>query len=118
MKSLYDKNPQNWDKIAEFGYPEFREVAKKFARYLDMDEALGMLKCSRRWGAGISVPSRQASAVAKAFLEKHKAEAKPQAKTQNSEVSANPMVIVSGPKQALKKLEGIAKMLGCETVEI
>ena len=120
MKSLYDKEPANWDKIAEFGYPEFREVAKSFARYNHMDDALGLVKASGKWAKGLGMPSMQSAKAARTFLEAKKSGTLvdvPQ-KAAKPKQTESQMILISGPDQALKKLEGIAKMLGCETVEI
>lgn len=120
MKSLYDKEPENWDKIAEFGYPEFRDVAKTFARYCDMDDALGLIKASGRWAKGLGMPSMMAAKAAREFLEAKKSGTLPDVpqKAARPKKTESQMILVSGPEQALKKLEGIAKMLGCESVEI
>ena len=133
MKSLYEKKPENWDKLARFGYPEFRELAKHFSRNVDFDEALNPdgRKLSSHWGSGNNMPSMKSVEAARKLLEKIQGEQMKKnspdlwsADTQ-VEVNAPPalpdatqMILIAGPKASLKKLENISKMLGCEVVDI
>lgn len=133
MRSLYEKKPENWDKLARFGYPEFRELAKHFSRNVDFDEALNPdgRKLSSHWGSGNNMPSMKSIEAARKLLEKIQGEQMKKnapdlwiADTQ-VEVNAPPslpdatqMILIAGPKASLKKLENISKMLGCEVVDI
>ena len=130
--NLYDKTPESWDTIAKYGYPEFREVAKMFARYSDMDNALGFSKASNRWATQGCMPSSDAVHKVRMFLSEVK-QKEPKQVTSEERIEAQqpkrpdtypkmpieqPLLLISGSKASLKKLEGIAKMLGCESVEI
>ena len=133
MRSLYEKKPENWDKLARFGYPEFRELAKHFSRNVDFDEALNPdgRKLSSHWGSGNNMPSMKSIEAARKLLEKIQGEQMKKnapdlwiADTQ-VEVNAPPslpdatqMILIAGPKASLKKLENISKMLGCEVVDV
>ena len=130
--NLYDKTPESWDTIAKYGYPEFREVAKMFARYSDMDNALGFSKASNRWATQGCMPSSEAVHRVRVFLSDVKQKEPKQVTDEEWLLSQQPkrpdatvkmpveqpLLLISGSKASLKKLEGIAKMLGCETVEI
>jgi len=133
MRSLYEKNPENWDKLARFGYPEFRELAKHFSRNIDLDEALNPdgRRLSSHWGRGNNMPSLKSVAAARKLLEKMQGDKMnkntPDLWTANNRVEAKEipvppevkqMVLVAGPEASLKKLENIAKMLGCEVVDV
>jgi hypothetical protein len=133
MRSLYDKNPESWDKLARFGHPEFRELAKKFSRYIDLDHALSPegKKVSAGWGRGRYMPSVNSIVAARNLLEKIQGDQMnnitPDLWTANNRVEAKEipappeakqMVLIAGPEASLKKLENIAKMLGCEVVDV
>lgn len=133
MRSLYEKKPENWDKLARFGYPEFRELAKHFSRNIDFDQALNPdgRKLSSHWGNGNNMPSVKSVEAARELLEKIQGEQMkkktPDLWTANNrleakEIPAPPevkqMVLIAGAEASLKKLENIAKMLGCEVVDI
>lgn len=131
MKSLYEKNPENWDMLARCGYPEFRELAKRFLKYIDLDEALGGKKVSANWGGGRYKPSPDSIKAARRLLDEiqgeHMNKNSPDLWSANNsvEVKAPPalpdageMILIAGPKASLKKLENISKMLGCEVVDI
>ncbi len=133
MRSLYEKKPENWDKLARFGHPEFRELAKRFSRYSDLDKAISPegKKISSGWGSGRYMPSVNSIIAARNLLEKIQGEQMKKntpdlwsADTQ-VEVNAPPalpdatqMILIAGPKASLKKLENISKMLGCEVVDV
>lgn len=133
MKSLYEKNPESWDKLARFGHPEFRELAKRFSRYSDLDKAISPegKKISSGWGSGRYMPSVNSIIAARNLLEKIQGEQMKKntpdlwsADTQ-VEVNAPPalpdatqMILIAGPEASLKKLENISKMLGCEVVDV
>lgn len=134
MKSLYEKNPAGWDKIAEFGHPEFREAAKLFTRNCDMDAALGYVKASSNWARNQNMPSQNSIIAVREFLQKMKgkplgtsptlfdnATKEPglmQTLEPKKETKTNSILLITGQDVALKKIESIAKMLGCESVEI
>jgi hypothetical protein len=133
MRSLYEKNPENWDKLARFGHPEFRELAKRFSRYSELDQALSSegKKVSSGWGGGRYMPSVNSIVAARNLLEKIQGKQMnkntPDLWTANNRVEAKEipvppeakqMVLVAGPEASLKKLENIAKMLGCEVVDV
>jgi hypothetical protein len=131
MRSLYEKNPESWDKLARFGHPEFRELAKKFSRYSDLDRAISPegKKISSGWGSGRYMPSVNSIVAARNLLEKIQGEQMskntPDLWTTNNRIEAKEippevkqMVLIAGPEASLKKLENIAKMLGCEVVDV
>ena len=133
MRSLYEKKPENWDKLARFGYPEFRELAKHFSRNVDFDEALNPdgRRLSSHWGGGSNMPSMKSIEAARKLLKKIQgdqmnkitpdlwsANNRIEAKETPTPTEVKQMILIAGPDASLKKLENIAKMLGCEVVDV
>lgn len=113
MFSLYEQNPENWEKLAEQGKPNLREVAKHFDRPIDMDRALGVTGAASHWHSGRNGASLGSDAMARAWLEKN---TKPQEEPQAA--SATKMLLIVAPASVAGKLEKVAAMMGCEVTEI
>ena len=116
MISLYDQNREVWDTIANNGMPEIREVAKQHTMCRHMDHVFGYKNAVAHWMAGRSKPSAASARIARVILERDAAKVDI-APTVN-DATAVPLLVVSGTPAARRKLESLAKMLGCETVEI
>ena len=114
MKTLYEQNPEAWDKIAASGFPSVREVAKKFYKPSEMNKALGYVNGAQHWLSGRNNAASRAERAAKAWLASSGSPApvvKPAA-----DQSATFLCICD--KTTAAKVQKVLALMGCEFVEV
>jgi predicted glycosyltransferase len=115
MIDLYEQHKSAWDKIARDGMPEIADLAKHFKTCSDMDRAFGYTGAVRKWVNGRNPPSNASYIAAKALLENITKQAELDLAT---EMASAPSLFLTGNPKSLQKVQAIAKMLGCEVVEV
>ena len=115
MIDLYTQHQQAWDKIARNGMPEIADLAKHFTTCADMDRAFGYTGAVRKWVSEKNPPSNASYIAAKALLENITKQAELDLAT---EMASAPSLFLTGNPKSLQKVQAIAKMLGCEVVEV
>lgn len=113
MTSLYEQNPENWDKLADSGKPNLREMAKHFQHPIDMDRALGLNNCTHHWNNGRNGASKGNDLLAKHWLDQQKAQ--PEAEP----IKTTPrMLLIVASAESAAKIEKIAVMIGAEVTDV
>jgi hypothetical protein len=114
METLYEQNPEAWDKIAASGFQSVREVAKMFHKPSQMNEALGYINGAEHWLSGRNKATNRAERAAKAWL----------ASLNSPALAANPAANQSATflcicdKATAAKVQKVLALMGCEFVEV
>ena len=114
MKTLYEQNPEAWDKIAANGFASVREVAKQLHNPSQMNEALGYINGAEHWLSGRNSATNRAERAAKAWLATGTSSAmitKPA-----PDQSATFLCICD--KATAAKVQKVLALMGCEFVEV
>lgn len=112
--SLYDQNPEAWDRIAAMGCESLCDVAKSFNIFADLDRALGFQNASAKWISRGGRPSSDAERRAAKLL-------RDQAKVVDDAPRTEPsgvILIVSCHHSSADKARRLLAVLGCEVTEI
>ena len=123
MKSLYEQNPKNWDKLAAAGRPNLREMAKKFHRAIDMDKALGLNNATSHWHTGRNGAGSAIDQLAMYWLERNAKGLGQLEPAQGDLYKHQPstdtrmLLIVATPDQAAK-IEKIVALIGAELTDV
>jgi hypothetical protein len=111
MITLYEQNPQQWNRLSKSGKPSLAAMAKRFHRFHEMDKALGMQNTVRKYAFGGNASTRTEQ-LAKSWLA-----ANPEQKlTLNPSTDAVLMVIP--PAAKLDAVRRVLSALGCEVVDL
>jgi hypothetical protein len=121
--SLYDQYPAALDAIAAAGKPSIREVAKRFARPVDMDRALGLDGLTAHWVAGRNNASAKSEARCREWLLANPLGApahKPahQFAPKPASQPATSMVLVVCAPEVKTQLDKLSRVLGFEMVDV
>ena len=116
MKSLYEQDPTHWDKLANQGKPNLREVAKHFSRPFEMDKALGINSATSHWHNGRNGASKGSDVMAKSWLAQNTVKPNEQAEPV-ANTDTRMLLIVATPDQAAK-IEKIAALIGAEVTDV
>ena len=122
MQSLYEQSAENWDKLAQSGRPNLREMAKHFYHPSEMDRELGLNNCAHHWNNGRNGATKGNDLLAKHWLEHNAKDAKSSVENQLVETVAKfeetrMLLIVATPDQAAK-IEKIVALIGAEVTDV
>jgi hypothetical protein len=113
MKTLYEQNPANWDKLRAAGRGNLAEMARHFTVGADMDRALGTQNAACHWLAGRNSANAKTDHMAALWL---KANAKPAAPPVATPQGA--MLIVVAPSGQVDKVRRLLAVMGCEVEDL
>ena len=133
MTSLYDQEPENWEKLRAKGRTALAEMAKHFDVANDMDRALGTVNCVRNWMQG-KIANISAERLAEIWLKQNGDNPPPQQRMAlDFEPAASPaiiepqpepdqttlaqeskLMIITGKPEALAKVKRVLAMIDCE----
>lgn len=111
MKTLYEQNPESWEKLARAGKPSLGEMAKHFHLAGEMDTALGLNGAAGKWLSGANGATSISEAKAAAWLESRQIKEQP-------EKSGAVTFLCIADAATFAKAEKVLGLLGCEVVEI
>ena len=118
MQSLYDQNPEAWDKLAREGKPSLGKMARHFYTAGDMDKALGFDKAVAHWlrmrnGANFTSERRAAEWLYRRAL----APAAQAASAIPTPAPDGVIMLVICPGDKADKVRRVLAMMGCEVDE-
>lgn len=123
MASLYEQNPEPWDRVAAYGHINIRELAKHVYSISEMEEIMGTRGGVRHWASSRTIPRRDKDHIARMWLEGRRASdnvaptpAPTSAPTPTA--SGEPMFLVVPPVGGRDRVEKVLTMMGCEIVEV
>lgn len=122
VKSLYEKNPDIWDRIIKAGNPSIGELSKIMSRASQLDRALGVTNSAGYWIGGRTHPTAVMEARASSYIAGGYKPLEPLAKKEAKPMFEEQAAVVLIVKiQHASKAEGIAaflKSIDCEVVEL
>jgi hypothetical protein len=116
MQSLYEQNPEAWEKLAREGKPSLGKMARHFYTAADMDKALGFDKAVAHWlrmrnGANFTSERRAAEWLACRAVA-------PAAQAASAIPAPDGVVLlVVCPGDKADKVRRVLAMMGCEVDE-
>jgi hypothetical protein len=111
MPTLYEQNPDQWDRLAKSGKPSLSAMAKRFYRFHEMDKALGMQNTVRKYALGGNASARTEQS-AKNWLTANPA---PELV---KERATEAVLMVIPPVAKLDAVRRVLAALGCEVVDL
>jgi DNA-binding transcriptional regulator YdaS (Cro superfamily) len=118
MTTLYDQNPQAWDRIGADGFPNLARMARLVGDKHEMADALSITPRSiEHWITGQNNITDMRERQAKKWLELAKAdqvEHAPAAEVREEGV----VLMVACSRQAADRVQKVLAMFGCEVVEV
>ena len=112
MKTLYEQNPSEWDRLEKLGRPNLKAMSKCFNTCPEMDRALGLQNTTRKYVLGGNA-SNQTELLAKAWMDKNYVLPAP-----SSPAESTTTFLVIAPPEAASRAQKILALMGCEFVEV
>jgi hypothetical protein len=115
MQSLYEQNPEAWEKLAREGKPSLGKMARHFYTAADMDKALGFDKAVAHWlrmrnGANFTSERRASEWLADRVVA-------PAAQAIPTPAPDGVVLLVVCPGDKADKVRRVLAMMGCEVDE-
>lgn len=118
VKSLYEKNPDIWDRIIKAGNPSIGELSKIMSRASQLDRALGVTNSAGYWISGRTHPTAVMEAKALAYIENDYKPVNPVAKKPASENGKVVLIVTINKPSKAAGIAAFLKSIDCEVVEL
>ena len=118
MITLYETHQPQLDTVAARGGHNIREMAKRFTRSTDMDEALGFSRGTvRHWIEGSSNFAKASDACAANWLKANPAP-EPQPRQEQPKPTTGTMLLVVCDNATAERAKKMLALIGCEVTEV